>query len=261
MKIFYLFISIITLFLTSCRVDEFSPCDVQEGMEDLLCKEFRFEHNSSIGYLVYYYNEQEQLSRMEYKSTDGELKKYDTFEYDDNKLSKETAYDAKGNLIREKLYTYNSTENLSNVYHIENGVEVFYKAYEYSDTLLKKESTFNHNELENYTLYQYYNGETNLYRKSFYAANGELMNYTNIEYFVNNFERHNHYTGNHVSTGYDVYTYDENQNITRFSSYNASGKLVSYIDYNYNAKGQLDTSEEYDEDGKKIKNNKFIYHN
>lgn len=261
MKHFYPFAFILFVFLSSCSVDEFSPCDNAPGMEGLLCKEFRFENNETIGYLTYYYNSDKQLVRREYQSTDGELKRYDTFTYAGEKISTENTYDAQGNLLTEKEYLYDALQNLSNVYHIENGVEVAYKQYEYNDTLLKKESSYNHNQLENYTVYQYYNGETNLYRKSLYSAAGELLNYTNIEYFVNGSERHNHYTGSHIFTGYDVFEFNTDGNIVRSSVYDYSGKRISYIEYTYNNKGQLDTSREYDEDDKLRKNNKFIYHN
>jgi len=256
MRYFYfLFI----IFFASCRVDEFSPCDDAPGMEGLLCKEFRFEQNASIGYLAYYYNTEKQLSRMEYKTTEGELKKYDTFEYENNKISKERSFTDDGNLLNEKKYTYNALQNLSNVYHIEGGVEVSYKSFEYSDTLLRKESNFDHDQLENYMLYDYYNDDVKLYRKSLYSATGELLNYTNMEYFVNNFERHNHYTGTHVFTGYEVFEYDNNGSINRSLVYDAIGKLISYIQYSYNQAEQLDSSCEYDAEGKLLKNNKFIY--
>jgi hypothetical protein len=261
MKFLSLLVTVVFISLTSCRVDEFSPCDDAPGMEGLLCKEFRFEDNESIGYLAYYYNSDKQLVRKDYKSTDGELKKYDTFTYINGKISAENSYDAEGKLLAEKEYLYDALLNLSNVYHIENGVEVAYKQYEYNDTLLKKESSFNHNLLENYTVYQYYNGETNLYRKSLYSAAGELLNYTNIEYFVNNYERHNHYTGSHIFTDYEVFEFNASGNTTRSSVYNSSGKRISYIEYSYNSNGQLDTSREYDEDDKLSKNTKFIYQN
>lgn len=261
MKQFYSLVLIFTVLLSSCRVDEFSPCDDAPGMEGLLCKEFRFENNETIGYLAYYYNSNKQLVRKDYKSADGELKKYDTFTYATGKISAENYYNAQGKLIAEKEYLYDALLNLSNVYHIENGVEVAYKQYEYNDTLLKKESSFNYNLLENYTVYQYYNGETNLYRKSVYSSSNELLSYTNIEYFVNNYERHNHYTGSHIFTGYDVFEFDASGNIVRSSVYDFSGKRMSYIQYTYNSSGQLDTSREYDEDNKLRKNNKYIYHN
>jgi hypothetical protein len=261
MKQFYSLVFILSVFIASCRVDEFSPCDDAPGMEGLLCKEFRFENSESIGYLAYYYNSDKQLTRKDYNATSGELKKYDTFAYENGQISIERSYDSEGKLLLQKDYLYDALSNLSNVYHIENGVEVAYKQFEYSDTLLQKESSFNYNQLENYTVYQYYNGETNLYRKSVYSASNELLNYTTIEYFVNNYERHNHYTGNHVFTGYDVFVYAVNDNITRSSVYDFTGKLMSYIDYVYNTKGQLDVSNQYDEDGKLRKNNKYIYNN
>ncbi len=261
MKNFYSLFILFSVFLASCSVDEFSPCDDAPGMEGMLCKEFRFENSASIGYLAYYYNSEKQLTRKEYKANSGELKKYDTFTYDNGNISVERSFDAEGKLLEEKEYQYDALLNLSNVYHIENGVEVAYKQFEYSDTLLQKESSFNHSQLENYTVYQYYNGETNLYRKSVYSASNELLNYTNIEYFVNNFERHNHYTGNHSFTGYDVFVFDANENITRLSVYDFSGKLLSYIEYSYNTSGQLDVTNEYDEEGKLRKNNQYIYHN
>lgn len=261
MNIFHRSTILLLCVLSSCRVDEFLPCDNEPGMEGLLCKEFRFEKTENIGYLLYYYNSNKQLVRKDYTSTEGELKKYETFMYFNGKISEENAYDALGNLLTEKEYQYDELLNLSNVYHIENGVEVAYKLYEYNDTLLKKESFFNHNLLQSYTVYQYYTGETNLYRKSLFAASGELLNYTNIEYFVNNYERHNHYTGSHIFTGYDVFEYDANKNIMRSSVYDFSGKRISYIEYTYNSKGQLDTSCEYDEDDNMRKNTKFIYHN
>ncbi len=260
MKYFYSLVFVSFILLSSCRVDDFSPCDDAPGMEGLLCKEFRFENNVSIGYLAYYYNAEKHLSRKDYKAVDGELKKYDTFIYENGKLSKEQSYDENAKMLLEKEYHYDAFSNLSNVYHIEDGVEVSYKSFEYTDTLLQKESNFNHTELENYTVYQYYNGETNLYRKSLYSAAGELLSYTNIEYFVNNYERHNHYNGSHAFTGYDVFNFDEAGNLTRSSVYDATGKLLSYIEYSYNADGQLDISKEYDEDGILRKNNKFIYH-
>jgi len=260
MNNFYAFIFILLLSLASCRVDEFSPCEEAPGMEGLLCKEFRFENNESIGYLAYYYNSDRLLNRMDYKSTDGQLKKYDLLEYEGAKLSKERSYDEAGKLLHEKKYTYNALENISSVYHIEDGVEVSYKSFEYTDTLLQKESNFNFNQLDNYIVYQYYNGETNLYRKSLYSASGELLCYTNIEYFVNNYQRHNHYSGNHIFTGYDVFVFDDTGNRTRSSVYDFSGKLVSYIEYTWNTKGQLDETSEFDEAGKLMKNNKFIYH-
>jgi hypothetical protein len=261
MKYFYPLVLIFTVLLSSCRVDEFSPCDDAPGMEGLLCKEFRFENNETIGYLAYYYNSDKQLVRKDYKSKEGDLKKYDTFTYTNGKISAENSYDAEGKLLAEKEYFYDALLNLSNVSHIEDGVEVAYKQYEYNDTLLKKESSFNYNLLENYTVYQYYNGETNLYRKSLYSAAGELLSYTHIEYFVNNYERHNHYTGSHIFTGYDVFEFDASGNTTRSSVYDFSGKRISYIEYTYNSTGQLDTSREYDEDDKLRKNNKYIYHN
>ncbi len=260
MKNFYaLFIFILFISLASCRVDEFSPCDNAPGMEGLLCKEFRFENDASIGYLAYYYNSDRLFNRKEYKATDGQLKKYDTYEYETGKLSIEHSFTEEGKLISEKKYTYNSSSNLSNVTHIEDGVEVSYKSFEYTDTLLQKESNYSFNQLDNYTVYQYYNGETNLYRKSLYSAAGELLSYTNIEYFINNYQRHNHYNGNYEFTGYDVYVYDNAQNILRFSIYDATGKLITLTEYNYSSEGQLDSSSEYDEDGKLRKNNKFIY--
>ncbi len=259
-NLFSLFI-FLAVFVASCSVDEFSPCNDAPGMEGMLCKEFRFENNASIGYLAYYYNSEKQLTRMDFKANDGQLKKYDTFIYENGNISVERSYDAEGKLLNEKEYQYDALSNLSNVYHIENGVEVAYKQFEYSDTLLQKESSFNHSQLENYTVYQYYNGETNLYRKSVYSASNELLSYTNIEYFVNNYERHNHFTGNHIYTGYDVFVFDAGKNITRSSVYDYTGKLMSYIEYTYNASGQLDISNQYDEDGKLRKNNKYIYHN
>ncbi len=261
MKQFYSLVFILSVLLASCSVDEFSPCDDVQGMEGLLCKEFRFENSASIGYLTYYYNSEKQLSRIDYKAVDGGLKKYDILTYENGKISVIRSYDAEGKLMEEKEYKYDALSNLSNVSHIENGVEVAYKQFEYTDTLLQKESCFNYNQLENYTVYQYYNGETNIYRKSVYSASNELLSYTNIEYFVNNYERHNHYTGDHVFTGYDVYVFDANKNITRSSVYDFNGKLMSYIEYTYNASGQLDVSNQYDEDGKLRKNNKYIYHN
>ena len=261
MKNFYSLFILFSVFLASCSVDEFSPCDDAPGMEGMLCKEFRFENSASIGYLAYYYNSEKQLTRKDYKGNSGELKKYDTFAYDNGNISVERSFDAEGKLLEEKEYQYDALLNLSNVYHIENGVEVAYKQFEYSDTLLQKESSFNHSQLENYTVYQYYNGETNLYRKSVYSASNELLNYTNIEYFVNNFERHNHYTGNHSFIGYEVFVFDANKNITRLSVYDFSGKLLSYIEYRYNTSGQLDVTNEYDEEGKLRKNNQYIYHN
>lgn len=259
MRFFRLLFLFPTLLLASCSVDEFSPCDDLPGSKGLLCKEFRFDKDVSIGYLAYYYNSQKQLSRTEYKTTDGKLKKFETFEYESGKLLKERAFNESGNLLHEKIYSYNTAQNLSNIYHIENGVEVFLKTFEYKDSLLQKEMNFSHNQLQNFTLYQYYNGENKLYRKSNYSAAGNLLDYTNIEYFVNNYERHNHYTGAHVFTGYDVYNFDENGNRLRLSHYNASGKLFSYINYSY-SNGKLDLSEEYNEEGEKIKHTKFIYH-
>jgi hypothetical protein len=268
MRYFYPVVFFCFVFLASCRVDEFSPCDKQEGMEGLLCsmegllcKEIRFENSVSIGYLAYYYNPEKLLSRKDYKSIEGQLKKYDTFTYENGKLSQEDSYDENGELLAQKKYFYNDLLNLSAVYFIENGVEVSYKTYEYADSLLAKESTFSYNELENYTIYQYYNGETRLYRRSLYSAAGELLSYTEFEYFVNNFERHDHYTGSHAFTGYDVIILDENGNQIRSSVYNVEGTVISWIEYTYNQYGQLDTSSEYDEDGKLRKNTKFIYYN
>lgn len=257
MRYFYLFIFLVSI--AACRVDEFSPCDDVDAAQGLLCKEFRFENNSSIGYLAYFYNTENQLSRKDYKSPDGKLKKYDTFFYENNKLVKERSYDGNSNLIVEKEYLYDSQSNLSNVSHFEGGVEVAYKSFEYAETLLKKESNFNHDQLEDYTVYQYYNGETRLYRRSLYSAADQLMNYTNIEYFVNNYERHSHYTGNHLFTGYHLYYYNGNGNLTRASEYDQTGTLISNIEYEYNELDRLDISREYDEEGILRKHNKFIY--
>lgn len=259
MKFFQLLITAVFISLTSCRVDQFSPCDDAPGMEGLLCKEFRFENNASIGYLTYYYNSSKQLVRKEYKATSGELKKYDTYTYENGKISTERSFNPSGNLIAEKEYIYDAMQNISNISHIENGIEVGYKLFEYTNSLLQKESMFNLGQLDNYTVYQYYNGETNLYRKSFYTAAGELLSYTTIEYFVNNFERHNHYAGNHTFTGYDVFDFDAQGNLTHSSFYDFNGNKIKDIEYSYN-NNLLDETKEFDEAGKLKINNKFIYH-
>lgn len=246
--------------ISACGVDELSPCDNEPDMAGFLCKEYRFQNNTSIGYISYLYNKDGQVTRTDYNSTEGVLKKFITFEYENGKLKREASFEPDGDLLRETTYGYNNNNSLTDISNSENGVATTRKVFEYQNTFLTKESEFSNEQLDNYITYQYFNDDNKLYRKNYYNAQNNLINYTTHEYYYNNIRRYNHYSAAHEFLGYDVEHLNANGDILKFTEYNDLGEISSVIEYEYNTLGQLNKSTNYDGNEKALSHNLYLYY-
>jgi len=252
------FIFTLSIF-SACQVDKFSPCDANKGIPGMLCKEYHFQNDASIGYISYYYNDAGQAVRKDYLEPGGNLKMYTQITYDNGKLKKETSFNPDGKQIRETDYNYDNQENLSAIDNLEDGVQVSQKKFEYQGTYLSKESEFSNGSLENYITYQYFQDDNRLFKKSYYNAQHQLISYTTNEYFPNHITRNNHYAANNVFTGYDLTQADEEDLPLRFTSYNAQSNVMEYTDYEYDASGNLTKTTQFDENGKALSYIIYVY--
>lgn len=246
--------------LISCGTDELSPCEDNPEMKGLLCKEYRYENGTSIGYLSYFYNSQDQMVRTEYNSINGTTKKYVIFEYNDKNLVREASFSPDGNMLRETIYNYNNDNSLSDINHEENGASISRRIFEYQNTVLTKETELSNDQLDNYITYQYYSDDGKLYKKSYYNAQSQLTNYTTYEHFDNLKIRYNHYTANHNFTGYDVEHFNADNTPKEFVTYDTAGEIISTTKYDYNTLGLLNKSESLDSTETVISHILFLYY-
>ncbi len=256
---FVFLISAIALF-SSCNTDELSPCDSNQEMKGLLCKEYRHQKGEAIGYLSYFYNSKNQIVRTEYNTTKGATKKYVLFEYEGENLVKEAAFKPNGEMLRETTYSYNSDNSVSDINHAENGTNVLRRVFEYQNTILTRETEFSNELLDNYITYQYFSDDGQLYKKSYYDEASQLISYTTHEYFDNLKIRYNHYSANHNFTGYDIEHYNGDNTIQKFVSYNSQGEIVSTVKYEYDQLNLLTRSESLDSNDNIESYTVYIYH-
>lgn len=253
----FLFLSI---GLFACGVDKLSPCDGNPEMDGLLCKEYRYQEGTSIGYLSYLYNSDGQIIQTDYYSIEGTLKKFVTYQYENGQLAREASHNSDGDILRETTYNYNSDNSLSDINNNENGINKSRRVFEYQNTFLTKESQFSNEQLDSSITYQYFSDDGRLYKKSYYDSQNNLASYTTHQYFSNYKTRYNHYSSQHIFMGYDLEHFNADKTPQSFVSYGPLGEITGTIEYEYNELGQLSKSSTIDTDGKVVSHTLYMYY-
>lgn len=254
-----LFIALLILAVSGCRVDELSPCDGEIGVPGLLCKEYRFLDNEPIGSLSYYYDKDGILNRVDYNATNGDLKKYVLYINDGDDLMKEISHDPDGKKLEEIVYGYNEENSIASIDTIEDDIKVSNRVFEYQNSILQRENYYKDEILDSYLTYEYHDDGT-LFKTRHYRGDGSLKMYMTHEYYDNYITRYRYYTASHIYLGYDLERRNSNEQVIRFTSYGPNSNILNYTEYKYNELYQLAEEVNFDEEEKPVSNIIYKYH-
>jgi len=229
----------VLLCLSSCSQDVEVPCDKFGGIQDNLCREYRYVNGKSIGFLEFEYKGDSALVASFYNTNAALLQTTTTRLKDGRTNVIVTDYPDRKSLVES--WHYNEMDSLNRIVFGAND-SVVEMTYEDGNRIL--EAHFTDSILKRYTVYHFYLNENVLFRVSDFNGQDSLLRYKTIENFSNGIRRVDYFDGNDLSSGHWRFRLsptglvisgefrDENGDVakTETYSYNSSSNPVEHIE-------------------------------
>jgi hypothetical protein len=225
-----------------------------------LCREYRFEKEVCIGYIDYSYNSDLQLTGKKFFSKEGKLKKSIFYEYANTLLIKESESYTDNQLLNNySQYIYTVFDSIAEKKEFCSGQEVNRIVYEYdSINLRKKESTFDHDTLINYTEY-FYDNENKLWKTIARNFDGGINQIRMYDYYDNLTLRITLYDSMTNFAGFELYRYNTENLLLEVDYHDKDNALETYDTYDYK-ENQLLKKSSYDNLNNRIAYTVYKYH-
>lgn len=253
------YLILMLVLLVSCSKDEFIPCDCDRNNPGTVCREYKYENDTYIGYIDYKYDPSHNLTEKRYFSPNG-LSKYIRYQYSPmNKLLRESHYSRNNNLENYYLYTYNSFDSIASSSYYEHESLINKSDFQYNTArLLSRRLNYQGEKLSGIEKSDY-DDQNVLWKQTLLTPDSTLISYKIFEFFNNHFERIScydqegnfsgysilqytggnklvlvrHYDRYKEFSGSEVFEYKDNM-LIKYSVLDAYGLVLSYNVYQYN---------------------------
>lgn len=239
--------------IQSCGADELLPCDEDAALLGLLCREYRYENETPVGFVDFVYNKDSIVEQ---------------YLYDAQTILRKTVIERyEGGQLQTVAERYQNGLNIVSSYHylsndslecIIFGAADSSTCFTYVNGKRFKEEAYHGPDMVRYSEYRYYPQDGRLFRISRFDGNDSLLSYLDYDYFFGGIIRVDHYLGDHTFIGYEVTDMDVAGNVLSVQYADSSGAARWRLDNTYDADGRLTETNEIFPFGSH--RSVFIYH-
>jgi len=221
--------------LAGCMTDQPVECEALTGLEGELCREYRFENGTSVGYVQYAYRGDTAIDLSHFDPFHS-LKKTETRSFWLGQLrSVVERYPDGSRVVRSYYYLPNDSLECIVFGMVDSTV-----CFSYDGMGRPVRETYVIGDVVTRSIeYRYFEDEDRLYRISFLDANDSITEYRNHIYFFDGTVRIEHFTGDNVFIGHAVERLraDGKLSARQFSA--ADGVVSENTEWSYDALGRL----------------------
>jgi hypothetical protein len=227
-------ITMLTL-MAGCTADQPVECEPADGLEGKLCREYRFENGTSVGYVQYAYRGDTAIDLSHFDPSHS-LRKTETRSFWEGQLRSVVERFPDGSRV-VRSYNYLPNDSLECIVY---GMVDSTVCLDYDDIQRAVRKTYvAEGQLTRSIEYRYFEDEDRLYRISFLDANNSIIEYRNHIYFFDGTVRIEHYSGNNTFIGHAVERFRADGKLSSRQFSDSDGVASENTEWVYDAIGRL----------------------
>jgi len=248
----------VVLLLASCRENLPGPCECEEQVAGLLCREVRYDQGHYAGHVDYFYNALGKPEAKEYHSSK-QLEKTLRYTYSSSgKIKTETIELSGQSASRYTEYLYNEADSLVAQVYFEDGIVVSRIDYHYNTSQkLSTKTLYQSGQLSQVFRFIYHDNRL-LWKVLEEDAGGQVVRESHYAHYQNDVTTISYYSRDGAYLGYDLLQYRSDGQLQLEKHYNSQKLLMEYTLHEFHDQ-TLSRSARYNGQGKLQQQTHFIY--